>query len=484
MVFRGGHWYLVGHDVGRDDIRAFRLSRFTSDLDDVGEGIEPPEGFRATDHVEAGPWAATAEEHAEVAFAPEVAWWATASFAGAREVSVDDDGWVTVSVPMADPGCWPHSCCSSAPTRRSGLPRPCAARSCAGWRASVSERSANGLPEDRRAARADARDRAVPGPPPRIRPAGRRPMVRRAARSAAPRSRPAVHVGAAALRAGRPDRCRRRRGRADLDHDGRSLLPAAAPDPERGAAPCRSEAPSCSPRPGCPRPPRSRARCGSSAKRLAPRWPGPTIAIATAEAGRPPAHLETLRRAAGDHERLTIEYFAGSTAEWTTRDVEPEEVFSAMGNWYVAAWDVAADDERLFRADRIRAATPTGARFEPRGLAGAGRALCSRRRVTRCPCGCRLRPGARWIAEYYVTDDAEEHDDGSIEVTLPAARLGWVAGLLLRVGDDAEVLAPPEARRGRSRSSPLERSHATAECRAERTGGPSEAPPGRMTRVG
>jgi len=30
-------------------------------------------------------------------------------------------------------------------------------------------------------------------------------------------------------------------------------------------------------------------------------------------------------------------------------------------------------------------------------------------------------------------------------VTLPAARLGWVAGLLLRLGPDAEVLSPPEA---------------------------------------
>ena len=86
MVFRGGHWYLVGHDVERDDVRAFRLSRFTSDLDDLGEGAEPPEGFRAADHVQAGPWAATAEEHAEIAFAPEVAWWAVGSFAGAREV--------------------------------------------------------------------------------------------------------------------------------------------------------------------------------------------------------------------------------------------------------------------------------------------------------------------------------------------------------------------------------------------------------------
>jgi len=101
MVFRGGHWYLVGRDADRDDVRAFRLSRFTSDLDDVGEGSEPPEGFRAADHVRAGPWAAAAEDHAEIAFSPKVAWWAVASFAGAREVGVDE-GWIVADVPMAD----------------------------------------------------------------------------------------------------------------------------------------------------------------------------------------------------------------------------------------------------------------------------------------------------------------------------------------------------------------------------------------------
>ncbi len=115
-----------------------------------------------------------------------------------------------------------------------------------------------------------------------------------------------------------------------------------------------------------------------------------------------------------------------------------------MGNWYVAAWDVGADDERLFRADRIRAAVATGVRFEPRGLQGAGRALYTPR-GDEVPVRLRLRPEARWIAEYYVTEDPLEGPDGSLEVTLPAARLRWVAGLLLRVGPDAEVLAPPEA---------------------------------------
>ena len=37
----GGHWYLVGHDADRDDVRAFRLSRFTSDLEDLGDGGRP-----------------------------------------------------------------------------------------------------------------------------------------------------------------------------------------------------------------------------------------------------------------------------------------------------------------------------------------------------------------------------------------------------------------------------------------------------------
>jgi len=103
MVYRGGHWYLVGYDVDRADVRAFRLSRFTGDLEDRGAGSEPPAGFSATDHVQAGGWAATAEEHAMVAFSPEVAWWAVGSFAGARQAGVEDEGWILVDVPMADP---------------------------------------------------------------------------------------------------------------------------------------------------------------------------------------------------------------------------------------------------------------------------------------------------------------------------------------------------------------------------------------------
>ena len=167
--------------------------------------------------------------------------------------------------------------------------------------------------------------------------------------------------------------------------------------------------------------------------------------IEVARRGAAPEHLDLLREAARTHERLAIEYFAASTGEWTTREIDPEEVFSGMGHWYVAAWDVDADAERLFRADRVRRAEPTGETFAPRGLQGAGRDLYS-------PTGedvsvrLRLRPAARWIAEYYATTELEEREDGGVEVTLPARQLGWVARLLLRVGEDAEVVEPPELR--------------------------------------
>jgi proteasome accessory factor C len=138
---------------------------------------------------------------------------------------------------------------------------------------------------------------------------------------------------------------------------------------------------------------------------------------------------------------VEIEYHAVSSGETTVRRIDPEEVFHAIGNWYVAAWDHLSGEERLFRADRIRKASPTRERFEPRGLAGAGRPL-----YTPTPedvtVTLRLGPGARWVAEYYATERAVPGEDGSLEVELRTSRLEWMARLLLRLGTDASVLAP------------------------------------------
>lgn len=163
--------------------------------------------------------------------------------------------------------------------------------------------------------------------------------------------------------------------------------------------------------------------------------------IQTAAGGRSAEMLDAVRAAAADHERVRIEYYAASSAETTEREIDPEEIFHAIGNWYVVAWDQLSDEERLFRADRIRRVEPTGESFEPRGLAGAGRSLYT-------PGGDEdqvrllLGPDARWVAEYYATVEQTERSDGTLEVVMPAGRLEWAERLVLRLSGAAEVLGP------------------------------------------
>ena len=100
LVVRGGHWYLVGLDRDRHEIRSFRLSRVASDLADAGEGSTPPDGFRAADHVQVGPWGpGEPREMARIAFSPSVAWWATKGVQGAETATVREDGWTEALVP-------------------------------------------------------------------------------------------------------------------------------------------------------------------------------------------------------------------------------------------------------------------------------------------------------------------------------------------------------------------------------------------------
>jgi predicted DNA-binding transcriptional regulator YafY len=100
LVFRGGSWYVVGGDRDRGEPRSFRLSRIVSKVSEAGEGARPPEGFRAADHLTAGPWGVGEPQRtARVAFSPKVAWWALQGLRGAETLQTREDGWTEASVP-------------------------------------------------------------------------------------------------------------------------------------------------------------------------------------------------------------------------------------------------------------------------------------------------------------------------------------------------------------------------------------------------
>jgi proteasome accessory factor C len=152
--------------------------------------------------------------------------------------------------------------------------------------------------------------------------------------------------------------------------------------------------------------------------------------------------LSAIRTAVGSRERIEIEYYSATRDEMTTRRIDPEHVFGAIGNWYVVAWCHLVRDERLFRVDRVRSVRRTGEGFEPRGLLGQGRPLYTRSDED-IQVRLRLSPQARWVAEYYEVERAETRGD-TLEVVLPTKDLAWTAKLVLRLGGEAEVVEPAE----------------------------------------
>jgi proteasome accessory factor C len=165
--------------------------------------------------------------------------------------------------------------------------------------------------------------------------------------------------------------------------------------------------------------------------------------VEAAKGARPAETLDAIRGAVRDRERLLIEYYSASSAETTTRKIDPEEAFFAIGNWYVVAWDHRSGEERLFRADRIKSVRHTRQRFEARGLVGLGRPLYTPT-GTDVPVRLLLHPSARWVAEYYEILGSTERGSGDLEVVMPASRLEWVARLVLRLSGEAQVIGPSQ----------------------------------------
>lgn len=155
-----------------------------------------------------------------------------------------------------------------------------------------------------------------------------------------------------------------------------------------------------------------------------------------------PGLVPTLRAAVEEHRRIELDHWSVDQDAVIARTVDPHAVAAEAGHWYLRAFDHLRDEERVFRVDRIRAVRPTDEHFDPPPGPEDVRVYEPRPddpRVT-----LRLAPQARWVVEAHPHEGAEATEDGSVRVVLPVSSSRWLAGLLLRLGDAAEVLDTTE----------------------------------------
>jgi proteasome accessory factor B len=102
LVNRRGHWYVVGNDVDRAGIRAFRISRIHGDVTTADGSFDIPAGFDAQDHLAAEAYE-IGERRADsvVRFDESLAWWVNQNLVAATRVA-NSDGSIDVTLPLGN----------------------------------------------------------------------------------------------------------------------------------------------------------------------------------------------------------------------------------------------------------------------------------------------------------------------------------------------------------------------------------------------
>ncbi|GAB3268687.1 helix-turn-helix transcriptional regulator [Kineosporia babensis] len=164
--------------------------------------------------------------------------------------------------------------------------------------------------------------------------------------------------------------------------------------------------------------------------------PGPGGAEAT---------LRTAREALRLHRRLRLHYLVPARDEITERDVDPMQVTSIDGRWYLEAWCHRAEGVRLFRFDRVAGlrlleedGTPP-----PQAVSRAGDEQLFTPSEDDLVVTLEVEPRGRWVAEYYPVEQTEELPGGRLRVVLRVAAPDWIPRLVLRLGGAGRIVSPP-----------------------------------------
>jgi proteasome accessory factor C len=146
---------------------------------------------------------------------------------------------------------------------------------------------------------------------------------------------------------------------------------------------------------------------------------------------------------------LELHYYKENEDEFTKREVEPYQLVSGPEGWYLGCHDLARDDTRHFRLDRMKEARMTDREFERRPgiaerlaeqewLAHGEVATAGVARVWVSP------ERARWLREERRV--VEELADGAVVVELPYGSSEWLVREVVKGVGDLVLLEPDDAR--------------------------------------
>lgn len=174
------------------------------------------------------------------------------------------------------------------------------------------------------------------------------------------------------------------------------------------------------------------------------------VMVPLAGANAAPEALTRLAGACRDCLRVTFQY-QDRRGRGALRETEPLHLVHTGRVWYLVAWDVARDDWRTFRVDRIDPSSlRIGEPFLPKQLPEDAATFVSRS-ITSAPYRHRIRveideaPDAarkripQWVGM------VEPSTDGRAAVVVSADTFEAATALLLHVGRDFILIEPPEA---------------------------------------
>ncbi|MFI9503156.1 helix-turn-helix transcriptional regulator [Nocardia sp. NPDC052566] len=156
--------------------------------------------------------------------------------------------------------------------------------------------------------------------------------------------------------------------------------------------------------------------------------------------------VATVRSALARHRALRLVYYSASRDVVSERVVDPIRIVLVDNNSYLQAWCRQAEGVRLFRFDRIEAATELDEPAKPPSHATEeSAALDLFQDDPAVPLArLKIRADYGWVLDQYPMHRVAVHPGGHLEATMRFATLDWMARLLLGFGSGVTVLGPPK----------------------------------------